>query len=80
MELFPRLLQQLLFGRDVLGWVILLAWDYEAQHVFLVSQFTDPSECWYRSKGAQRCTLVRVSRVLLQPEEPRASPAYWAEE
>ena len=61
----------------MLGWFILLAWDYEAQHVFLVSGFSDPSDLCPLEQRARlwhpEVQLVRVSRVLLQSEEPAIS-------
>ena len=54
--------------RDLLGLFILLAWDYEAQHVFLVSGFTDPGALCPLEQRARvwhpEVRLVRVSGCL----------------
>lgn len=62
--------------RDLLGRFILLAWDYEAQHVFLVSGFTDPGALCPRAEGqgvAPRAATGTGERVPLRSEEPSAS-------
>lgn len=68
--MFPRFYSSYCLERDVLGWSFLLACDYEAQPVFLVSRLTGlsgmcPLEQRAVLHGHPKVLAGQVSRVVL---------------